>query len=142
MTTAAHRPFTPEWAAAFREAVESDAAYRDAAAKWTWPVAFVLDPAPELGFPDAIAVELALDRGRCHGAEIRHPDALTAPFVLRAPYATWKQVVTGALDPIVGVTHGRIKVQGNLATLMLQARSATALCRCAQAVPTRFPDEA
>lgn len=136
------RPFSPEWADAFRAAVESDAAYRRAAAGWTWPMAFVLDPAPELGFPSAVAVELALDRGRCHGAAIVAPEAVRAPFVLRAPYATWKAVVTGALDPIVGVTLRRIAVTGPLMTLLAHARAATALCRCAQAVPTLFPDEA
>ena len=136
------RPFTPEWASAFRDAVEADAHYREVAARWTWPVALVMDAAPELGYPAAVAVELTLDRGRCHGAAILHPDALTAPFVLRAPYAIWKQVMLGALDPLVGVTRGRIGVKGSLTTLMLHARSAAALCKCAQAVPTRFPDEA
>lgn len=136
------RPFTPEWAQAFHEAVEADAHYREVAARWTWPVALVMDAAPELGYAEAVAIELTLDRGRCHGAAILHPDALTAPFVLRAPFATWKQVMLGALDPLAGVTLGRIRVKGSLTTLMLHARSATALCKCAQAVPTRFPDEA
>lgn len=141
-TARLHRPFTPGWAAAFRDAVELDAAYREAAAKWTWPVALVLDAAPELGYAEPVAVELALDRGRCHGAEIRHPGAVTAPFVLRAPYATWKQVMRGELDPLAGVTRGRIGVRGSLATLMLHARAAAALCACARTVPTLFPDEA
>lgn len=136
------RPFTPEWASAFRDAVEADAHYREVAARWTWPVALVMDAAPELGYAEAVAIELTLDRGRCHGAAILHPDALTAPFVLRAPYAIWKQVMLGALDPLAGVTRGRIGVKGSLTTLMLHARSAAALCKCAQAVPTRFPDEA
>ena len=76
------RPFTPEWASAFRDAVEADARYREVAAKWIWPVALVMDAAPEFGYEHAVAIELALDRGRCHGAEIRHPETLTAPFVL------------------------------------------------------------
>jgi putative sterol carrier protein len=140
--TTAHRPFTAEWAAAFREAVEANATYRTTAAKWTWPVALVLDAAPALGYPEPVAVELLLDAGRCHGAAIRSVDAITAPFVLRAPYATWKQVVKGELDPIAGVTRGRIGVKGALGTLMLHAKSASALCECARAIPTHFPDEA
>lgn len=137
-----HRPFTAEWADAFRTAILSDEGYRRAAAAWTWPVALVLDPAPALGYPDAVAVELMLDRGDCSAASIRAADALSAPFVLSAPYAVWKLVVTGALDPVVGVTHGKIKVRGSLTTLMLNARAASALCACARAVPTSFPDEA
>ena len=117
------RPFTPEWAGAFREAVEADAAYRTTAAGWTWPVALVLEAAPELGYDGPVAVELALDHGRCHGAEIRSPEAVTAPFVLTAPYGTWKEVVRGELEPLAGVTRGRIRVQGSLMTLMLWSTS-------------------
>ena len=141
MMAVTHRPFTPEWAAALRDAIEADTTYRELAAKWTWPVALVLDAAPELGYTEPVAVELSLDRGRCHDAVIRHPDAVTAPFVLRAPYATWKLVMRGDLDPLAGVTRGKISVKGSLATLMMHARSASALCACARAVPTRFPDE-
>lgn len=141
MTGTPHRPFSPEWADAFRTVIEGDAGYLAAAQKWTWPVALVLQPAPELGYPEAVAVELQLDRGRCHGAAILPRDAVTAPFVLTAPYDTWKSVVRGELDPIAGVTRGKISVQGSLATLMLQAKAATALVACARSVPTEFPDE-
>lgn len=137
----AHRPFTADWADAFREAIEQDEAYRAAAQKWTWPVALVLEPAAELGYPEPVAVELQLDRGRCAAAAITTRDAVTAPFVLSAPYHTWKSVVRGELDPIAGVTRGKIAVQGSLATLMLQAKAATALVACARNVPTQFPDE-
>jgi putative sterol carrier protein len=136
-----HRPFTAAWAEAFHAAIETDDAYRSAAAKWTWPVALVLSPAPEFGYPDAVAVELQLDRGRCHGTQILPAEAAAAPFVLTAPYAVWKAVVRGELDPIVGVTRGKIAVRGSLATLMMQARAAAALVACAKAVPTAFPDE-
>ena len=135
------RPFTPAWADAFRAAIEANAAYREAGAKWTWPMAFVLDATPEFGYAEAVAVELALDRGNCHGAVIMSPTAVTAPFVLSAPYATWKRIATGELDPIVAVTRGLLKVRGAITTLMLHARAATALCACARDVATAFPDE-
>jgi putative sterol carrier protein len=138
----AFRPFTPEWADAFREVVSANATYREAAAKWTWPMALVLRPAPELGYPDALAMELALDRGACHAAHIRAADDVTADLVLSAPYDVWKSVVRGELDPIVGVTRGVIAVKGPLMTLMLHAKAAMALLACAQAVPSVFPDEA
>jgi putative sterol carrier protein len=136
------RPFSAEWAAAFRSAIEADATYRDVAASWTWPVAFVMHPAPEFGYPDSVAVELTLERGRCHDAVIRALDSLTAAIVLSAPYHVWKSVVRGELDPMFGVTGGKISVKGSLTTLMLNARAATALLVCARAVPTAFPDEA
>lgn len=137
-----HRPFTPAWAQAFRSAIEADATYRDVAAKWTWPVALVMHPAPEFGYPDSVAVELTLERGRCHDAVIRAREALSAAIILTAPYQVWKAVVRGELDPMHGVTAGKIAVQGALTALMLNAKAATALVGCARAVPTAFPDEA
>lgn len=142
MTAVAHRPFSAEWAAAFHAAIEADAEYREAAARWTWSVAFVLDPAPAFGYADAVAVELTLDRGRCHGAALIAPESITAPFVLRAAYPTWKAVVRGELAVISAVMRKLVSVEGSLATLMLHARSATALVACAQRVPTHFPDDA
>lgn len=100
-----------------------------------------MNAAPEFGYPDSVAVELSLDRGRCHAAEIRMADAVTAPIVLKAPYPIWKSVVQGELDPLLGVTRGKIAVKGSLATLMMHAKAATALVACARAVPTQFPDE-
>lgn len=136
------RPFTPEWAEAFRVAIEADASYRDAAARWTAPVAFVLEAAPEFGYPDAIAMQLTLERGRCHAVTVLAPDAITAAVVLRAPYTVWKTVVRGELDPVIAVTGGKFRVAAGAMHLMTQARAATALVACARAVPTVFPDEA
>ena len=141
MSAVALKPFTTAWADAFHAAIEADEPYRSAAAKWTWPVALVLAPAPEHGFPESVAIELQLDRGRCHGAQIVAADAVTAPIALTAPYAVWKSIGRGELDPMVGVTRGKIAVRGSLATLMMHARAATALVACAKTVPTAFPDE-
>lgn len=134
-------PFTQPWADRFRDAVNADPDYRAAAGGWTWPVAMVLERAPHLGYPDDVAVQLELDRGRCHGAAVIPPSAVTAPFSLRAPYATWKLLVTGALDPMTAVTFGKVKLTGSLATLMMHVKAARALVACVRAVPTTYPDE-
>lgn len=134
-------PFTQPWADRLRLTLEEDDAYRAAAATWTWPVAMVLDRAPEYGYDEDVAVQLELDRGRCHGAAVVAPAAVTAPFVLRAPYATWKQLVTGAIDPLTAVTFGKVKLTGSLATLMMHVAAARALVACAQRVPATYPDE-
>jgi putative sterol carrier protein len=64
-------------------------------------------------------------------------------FVLRGDYDVWKQVVAGALDAVVAVSMGKLKlVKGSLTTLMMQTKAAKALVQCARSVPTLFPDEA
>lgn len=133
-------PFTSAWADALRATISMDESYRTAARGWTWPVALVLAAEPQLGYPDDVAVELRLNRGDCELATVMPPSEVTAPFVLRADYATWKAVVLGELDPLIAVTKGRVTFTGKLTTLLLHAKAARALVACAQRVPTQFAD--
>lgn len=135
------RPFTTEWADAFRAAINADVEYAAVAKSWKWPVAFVLDATPAYGYPNAVAVQLVLDRGTCSSAVIMPPHTVSATFVLRADYGTWKEVVKDGLDPINAVTSGRIKFTGPLGTLLMHAKAAVALVNSARAVPTLFPDD-
>ncbi len=135
------RPFSPEWAAAFKDAINADATYSALAKNWTWPVALVLDATPTYGFPHAVAVQLTLDRGVCTAAVIMPPHTVDATFVLRADYNTWKEVAQDGLDAIGAVSGGRIKFTGPLGTLMMHAKAGTALIGAVQAVPTQFPDD-
>jgi putative sterol carrier protein len=134
-------PFTQPWADALRLAINADPAYRAAAANWTWPVALVLEAAPDLGYAADIAVEFGLDRGTCTSVRVLAPSAITAPFVLRARYAVWKQVVRGHTDPVMAIALKKIAFEGSLTTLLMHARGAKALVACARTVPTHFPDE-
>ncbi len=135
------RPFSHEWAAAFKDAINADPQYPSVARSWTWPVALVLEATPQLGYPTAVAVQFALDRGTCTSATIMPPHTVSATFVLRADYETWKEVASEGLDAIAAVSGGRIRFTGPLGTLMMHAKAATALIGAAQAVPTLYPDE-
>lgn len=137
-----HLPFTQDWADAFREAINADAAYRQAARNWPWPVALVVAARPELGIPADTAVEVDLDRGHCTASRVVPAGQSTAPFALRGEYEAWKRIVRGELDPVMAVTTGKLRLErGALTTLMLHTGSARALVACARTVPTRFPDE-
>ncbi len=135
-------PFSAEWADALKSSITGDQGYRMAAKGWTWPIALVLAAAPALGYPDDLAVELELSRGECRSARLMRADDVTAPFVLRADYATWKEIVQGQLDPLVAVTRRRVSFTGAMMTLLVHARAAQAMVACARKIPTRFPDDA
>lgn len=135
-------PFTQPWADAFRDAINADESYRAASSGWKWPLALVLDPVAELGYPGGGAVELELSRGTCERATALAPDAVTAYFVLRGAYPAWKAIVRGELDPVTAVMTRRLALAtGSLTTLMLHSRSAKLLVACARQVDTAFPDE-
>ena len=134
-------PFSVEWADALRASIAGDPQYRTVARGWTWPIALVLAAAPALGYPDDLAVELELSHGNCASARLLPARDVTAPFVLRADYATWKEIVLGRLDPLVAVARRRVALTGALMTLLVHARAAQAMVACAQKLPTRFPDD-
>jgi putative sterol carrier protein len=134
-----HKPFSSEWAHAFRDAINASAEYRTAATGWTWPLALSLSASPDRGYPSDIAVELDLDRGTCTAVRVKTDEKATTDFVLRGDYEAWQSVVQGNVDPVVAVTMGKLKlVQGSLTTLMLNTKAAKALVACAQQVPTDF----
>jgi putative sterol carrier protein len=130
--------FSPAWADALRQAVNADAGYRDAAARWTNPVALVVEAGT--GVEAGAAVQVDLVAGTCRSAESISPDAVTAPFVLSATLASWKRMLIDNLDPITAVAKGDIRLtRGSIGTLMLHARGAKALLQCARQIETAWP---
>ena len=87
-----------------------------------------------------VAVQLTLDAGRCTQARIIAASEITAPFVFRADYPTWKALAEGNLDALSAVMQRRVSFTGSLPRLLGNAAAAKALVACAQRVPTYFPD--
>jgi putative sterol carrier protein len=137
-------PFpSPEWIAAYEQAINGSASYREASTQWTFgAVALVVNAQPEISLPQAVGLWLDLDRGVCRGAKlVSQPDATQAPFVLTADYARWKQVIRKELGPVAGIMQRKIALQGSLPIVVRFIKSAEALVEAATQVPTRFLDE-
>jgi putative sterol carrier protein len=64
-----------------------------------------------------------------------------APYVIRAPYSRWKEVVRGDLDPVKGMMQGKLKLRGDLAMIVRYVRAANELVNLTTQVPTEFLDE-
>jgi putative sterol carrier protein len=137
-------PFpSPEWIAAYEQAINGSTAYRDASTEWTFgAVALVVNPQPEIGLPEAVGLWLDLDRGVCRGAKlVSDAEAGQAPFVLTADYARWRQVIRKELGPVAGIMQRKIALQGSLPIVVRFIKSAEALVEAATRVPTTFLDE-
>lgn len=137
-------PFpSPEWIVAYREQINSSAAYQQASTQWTHgAVALVVNAKPAIGLAEPVGIWLDLDRGVCQGARITSAaDAATAPFVLTSDYARWKEVLRKELAPIAGIMQRKITLQGSLPIVVRFIKSAEALVEAATRVPTRFLDE-
>jgi putative sterol carrier protein len=132
--------FTADWAEALRRAIDTDPAFNASGRDWKWPAAFVLTATPALGFPAEVAVQLTLDGGHCPEARILQAAEVTAPFVFRADYPTWKALAEGEIDALSAVMQRKVSFTGSLPRLLGNAAAAKALVACAQRVPTYFPD--
>jgi hypothetical protein len=66
---------------------------------------------------------------------------LEPAYVVRAPLALWKDLLTGRADPVQAALSGRVKVKGDLEGLVRRAGYRYILDEALRLVPTEFPDE-
>ena len=64
-----------------------------------------------------------------------------ARFIIRAPYSRWKEVIKKELDPVKGMMQGKLKLKGDLPTIVRYVKASNILVDLAGEVPTEFVDE-
>lgn len=131
-----------EWLDEYKVLINQSEAYREAAAGWEGAIAYHFEPEPDRNWPDPTYVLMDLMHGECRDARLTdREEAEQAPFLIRGPYTRWKQVVTRELDPIKAMMQGKLRVSGDLATLVRYVDAANELVNLAASIPTEFPDE-
>ncbi len=133
--------FSDDWARTFGASINANPAYREAAAAWEWPLVLSCHAAPDFALPEPRAIHLDLWHGECRAARAATPQDLeTAPYVLAADVRTWKQVVDGRLDPVMGIMSGKLKLtRGKVSALLGFVKAAKELVGTAARVETAFP---
>jgi putative sterol carrier protein len=132
-----------EWLRIYRERIEDSPEYREAALSWEGDIAFVFEAEPNKGIPEDLWAWLGLWHGQCREARmVGAEEGVGAPYVIRAPYTRWKDVLRGDLDPVKGMMQGKLKLQGDLPTIIRYVRAANELVHLTMSVPTEFLDEA
>ena len=131
-----------DWLRIFTERINSSSDYREAAATWEGDIAFVFEAEPDHGVPSDLWAALDLWHGACRDGRMTDAEeGSRCAFVIRAPYSRWKDVLRGDLDPVKGMMQGKLKVQGDLATIVRYVRAANELVHLTTQVPTEFLDE-
>ena len=134
---------TEEWFQAFIVEINASDEYKLAAADWEGDVVLRVEAEPDIGVPEDTWGYLDLWHGACRGGGVVGPDrGASAAYLLSAPYSRWKDIVLGDLDPIKGMMQGKLKVRGDLPTIVRYVRAANELVRLTGEVETTFPDEA
>jgi len=134
-----------EWAAAYRDAINANPAYKSAGKDWTHGVvAMVVKADPALDIAADTAMRLDVHGGECRSCTLMPASDLTdAAFVIVATYDKWKQVIKRELDPIKGMMQGKLKLtKGHMPTIVKYVASSRELVESTARVPTKFRDEA
>ncbi len=129
-------PFpSQEWADAYRSALNSNAAYQEAAKAWEGDILLLVKPA-DANAP-APGIHLSLAHGVCSAA-VFHADARSVPseFVYEGTIENWQRLMRREVDPVKAILDGTFKVRGNLAKLMRFTRAAKELVETASLVPS------
>jgi putative sterol carrier protein len=136
-------PFPSEqWISAYKEAINGNPEYRTGAADWTYGVVALIVKAQPPAIPLDVGIWLDLDRGVCHAARlVTVEEALKAPFCISGDYARWKQVLRKELDPIKGMMQGKLKLKGDLPTIVRAVKAAQELVNSGGTIDTQFLDE-
>jgi len=134
--------FTDDWARLWNDAINENAEYKKAARKWEGAIGMVMTSDPDMGITEERVVVADLWHGDSRGAEATTSEALDeVPYVIKANPAAWKRVLSGKLDPIVGLMGGKLKLaKGGLFALLPYAKAAKELVASAIAVDTSFPE--
>jgi len=135
-------PFgTSSWSAALREEINRSSEYRNAAAKWgagfngNLLFAFEADAA----LPKPLYLFLKLQAGRCDGAEfVPGPSHPEMGFALRAPLSLWREILERRTLAATAILTGKLRVEGEMLTLLKHAGASRALIHCTASVPTEF----
>jgi putative sterol carrier protein len=131
-----------EWLKEYVQRINDSEGYREAAATWEGDVAYVIEAEPDKGVAEDTWAWLDLWHGECREGTLVTPDeGEKARFVIRAPYSRWKEVIKKELDPVKGMMQGKLKLKGDLPTIVKYVKAANELVNLAQTVPTEFADE-
>lgn len=131
-------PFmTEEWAKAFMDAINHNAAYKEAAATWEGDFYFIAE------LKDGISKTVYLDlwHGDCRNAFlVADPAAKTPEFEVSGKIPSWKKVIGKQVDPIQALITRQLKLKGNMAKVLRAVKAAQELVNSATKVETEFPE--
>ncbi len=135
---------TPEWAEAYRKAINENQNYKDAAGPegfppdgWEGDFLFIIEPSGNLDHE--IRMFVGLYHGECTEARIlEEGEEVNAEYEYSGPYDAWVQVLKKELDPIRGLLAGKFKLKGDMAKVLRATRAAQELVVSTTMIDTEF----
>jgi putative sterol carrier protein len=131
------RFLSQEWADRFKEALNGNAAYREAGAAWEGEILLLVTPDEQARKGEGIFLDLAA--GSCRDAKYI-PDAAerACEFVYQGRRQDWARLLRRELDPVKALFDGTFRIKGNLAKAMRFTRAAKELVETVAQVPAEI----
>ncbi len=134
--------FTPEWVALYEKAVQGDAPYREYAKDWEGSVVLHVLADPNYGVDIDLYVFMDLWHGDARWIKIVPADkGESGDFVITGSLERWMQVARKQLDTVKGMMQGKLKLKGDLPTIVRAVKAAQRLVEISSEVGGKFPDE-
>ena len=138
----AYKAFSDEWCGAYKNEINNSAVYKQAAAGWEGVVALIVEAEPEKNFPETKGIWMDLWHGEARDIKVVNEDeADKADFVIRGPYTRWKQVAQKELDSTKAMMQGKLKLKGDLPTIVRYTKASQEMTECTTRVEVEYPDE-
>lgn len=121
-----------DWLQGFMDYLNSNDTYAKVARNWEGDLVFEIQADGPL-VEDQI-VYLDLWHGECREVKILPTlDGIEPAFVLTAPYANFRKVVTGELDAMQALLTRKLKVKGSMGYMMANVPTVLEFVKCARA---------
>ncbi|PKN52118.1 MAG: hypothetical protein CVU55_08670 [Deltaproteobacteria bacterium HGW-Deltaproteobacteria-13] len=137
--------FSPEWIGEWEKYVQNDAKYKELAQpNWENPVILHMLKNPALGVDQDIYVKLDLwHNGECRSIRYIPNTAVGQPgdFVVTGTVERWLAVGRKQLDVTKGMMQGKLKLKGDLPTIVKAVKSSVRIVETVGEVDGKFPDE-
>jgi putative sterol carrier protein len=138
----AYQAFSEDWAKAYKDEINQSEAYRHAGKGWKWKVGLVVEAEPDKNWPESKGLLMDLFEGEARDIKVTSADeARSADYVITASYSRWKEVATEKLDATRGMLQGKLKLKGDLPTIVRYTKASQELTKATTRVPVEWPDE-
>jgi putative sterol carrier protein len=117
--------------------------YEEAAATWEGDLCFVIEAQPDIGIATDLWAWVDLWHGKCRDFKygLTPEEGEKARFTIRASFPRWKQVVKQELDPVKAMMSGKLRLKGDIFTMIRHIKAAKAFVHVTGTVQTEFIDE-
>jgi putative sterol carrier protein len=137
--------FLPEWIKEWETYLQNDAKYKELALpNWENPIVIHITPAPEYGLDHDIHVKMDLwHNGECRSIRYIPKSEVGKPgnFVITGTMDRWIAVGRKQLDVVKGMMQGKLKLKGDLPTIVKAVKAAVRIVETVGEVGGKYEDE-